>query len=386
MKLKIEKYKKQGIIVLGGHVQALGIVRIFGKNAIPAIVIDKTSKNITKHSIFCKGSYAVDDKELLPFLIQKGQEEVFKDWLLFPTDDFQVRLLSENRDELSKYFIVTTCSWDIIKLFYNKVQTYRLAVSLDIPIAGTFFPQNENDLNEISPVYPCIIKPAEMHDFYSQVKKKVFVCKNFQELINNYKRACSIIPRDEIIVQNIIPGPSRNQFSACFLFLEGKSYVSLIACRMRQHPIDFGNATTYAEAMDIPVIKEYAERILAHANYEGVCEVEFKKDETDGQYKFLEVNTRTWKWHAIAEKANTPFLMNYSKWLNGEKIKPVKVQSHASFRHTLTDIPTQIKLLLKGFDYALRLKKPVVHGVWSWNDIKPWLFEKLYLFYLIRSR
>ena len=61
---------------------------------------------------------------------------------------------------------------------------------------------------------------------YSQVKKKVFVCNNKEELINKYHKACAIVPADEIIVQNIIKGPSRNQYSACFLYINGKALVS----------------------------------------------------------------------------------------------------------------------------------------------------------------
>jgi predicted ATP-grasp superfamily ATP-dependent carboligase len=194
------------------------------------------------------------------------------------------------------------------------------------------------------------------------------------------------VPSDEIIVQNIIPGPSRNQFSACFLFLDGEPYVTLTANRMRQHPLDFGNATTYAETVNLPIIVEYALKILKASNYNGLCEVEFKKDETDGQYKFLEVNTRTWKWHAIAEKAGTPFLENYFRYLNGESIIPANLQKQASFLHTLTDFPVQLKLKLKGFNYAFRKKKPVVKAVWAWDDCKPWFYEKLYLISLIRNR
>lgn len=378
--------KKNGVIVLGGHVQALGIIRILGRQGVPAVIIDKTTKNIARHSKYCIGSYCVKDDDIIAFLTENGKRGQYRGWQVYPTNDFHVKLLSQNRELLSKFYKVSTGQWDKIEIFYNKVNTYQMARSLSIPIAETFFPQGERDLTSISPVYPCIIKPAVMHDFYSQVKKKVFVCKNPEELLDNYKRACKLIPKNEIIVQNIIPGPSRNQYSACFLFLEGKAYVSLTACRMRQHPLDFGNATTYAEAMDIPVIREYAERILSHAKYEGICEVEFKRDETDGQFKFLEVNTRTWKWHAIAEKTNSPFLLTLYKWLNGECVSPVYGQSTASFRHSLTDLPIQLKLFFKGYNYACRIQRPVVNAVWAFDDMLPYFYEKLYLFHLIKNR
>lgn len=378
--------KTKGIIVLGGHVQALGIIRILGRKGVPSIIIENTEHNLARHSKYCTKSFHVSDENLFTHLVELGQSETYNGWLIFPTNDFHVKLLSINKNELSIYFKITTDTWESVSKFYDKTITYKLAKSLDIPIADTFFPENENNLSQIKPNFPCIIKPAVMHDFYKKSKKKVFVCNNLDELVINYRKALDLIPANEVIVQNIIKGPSKNQFSACFLFLDGKPYVSLTATRMRQHPIDFGNATTYAETVDLPILKEYALKILTAANYNGLCEVEFKKDETDGEYKFLEVNTRTWKWHAIAENAGTPFLEAYYDYLNGNIILPHAGQKDASFRHTLTDFPVQIELFFKGYNYFLRKKFNNVNAVWSRDDIKPWVFEKFYLPYLIFKR
>ncbi len=377
---------KPGIIVLGGHVQALGIVRAYGRMGLKTLVIDKTAKNISRHSKYCLENYVVNDDELLSLLLTLGETKLYRKWFIFPTNDFHVKLLSQNKQTLEKFFTVIADNWSTVRMFYNKKETYMLAGKLGIPIANTYFPINEKDLQNINPIFPCIIKPAVMFDFFSQAKKKVFVCRTRAELIKNYHLACSLIPSNEVIVQDIIKGPSRNQYSACYLFLEGKSYVSLTASRMRQHPLDFGNATTYAETIDEPLLKKYAEKLLNASGYNGLCEVEFKKDDRDGKFKLLEVNTRTWKWHAISEKAGTPFLKNYYHYLLGQEIKPINANQNASFRHGLTDIVMQFKLFLKGHTYAFRKIKPTVNAVYDYYDLKPWFYEKLYLIYLIKTR
>ena len=155
---------------------------------------------------------------------------------------------------------------------------------------------------------------------------------------------------------------------------------------MRQHPIDFGNATTYAETVDAPELKAFAEQILSAANYNGLCEVEFKMDSRDNQYKFLEVNTRTWKWHTIANKAETPFVLTYFNFLTGKKVNKTTTFKHATFRHLITDFPIQLKLWKKGFDYAFRKESNLEHAVYDPKDWKPWLMEKLLLPILIFSR
>lgn len=382
----MEEKSHKGIIVLGGHVQALGIIRILGREGIPAIIIDNTSKNIARHSKYCLESFKIDDSDLLSFLTGFGIIKKYSGWVIFPTNDFHVKLLSYNKVVLANYFTISTDNWSTIEVFYNKRLTYKLAEKLQIPIPKTFFPSSESDLENIEIEFPCIIKPAVMHDFYRKVKKKVFVCANFDELKTLYHKAINIIPSDEIILQEIIQGPSKNQFSACFLFLNGKAYISLTACRMRQHPLDFGNATTYAETIDMPILINYAEKILIASSYNGVCEVEFKLDDRDNKIKFLEVNTRTWKWHTIANKTETPFLKLYFDYLTGITIQPIQGFKNASYSHFLTDFTVQLQLLFKGYSYWKRKFKPIEHAVWAGDDPKPWFFEKIYLGFFIFNR
>jgi predicted ATP-grasp superfamily ATP-dependent carboligase len=377
---------KNGVIVLGGHVQALGIVRTFGEQGISSIIIDKTKNNIARHSRYCSMFFQVSDEKLIGFLLNLGARAKFLNWLIFPTNDFHLKVLSTNKPELQKYFKVAADNWNVVKTFYNKIETYKLAAELNIPLAGTFYPSDECDLERLGCKFPCIIKPAVMFDFYKKAKRKVFICRTDKELIKYYRIATSLIPSEEIIIQDIIEGPSKNQFSACFLYLNGETHVSLTACRMRQHPIDFGNATTYAETVDLPLLIKYGEKILNAVNYNGVCEVEFKLDDRDGEYKFLEVNPRTWKWHTIANKAGTPFLMNLYAFKMNVPPLPFKKQNEASFRHALTDIPIQFMLLIRGHSYAFRIKHPVTNAVWLWDDIRPWFYEKLYFLFLLRNR
>ncbi|MBE0637803.1 MAG: hypothetical protein IH598_04725 [Bacteroidales bacterium] len=379
---------KPGVIVLGGHVQALGILRILGKLGLPGIVVDSTAKNIARHSRYCNYFRVVKDDDLLDFLIMLGKDANYSGWLIFPTNDFHVHLLSNNKSRLEEYFVIAADSWESVSLFYNKRLTYKLAEELNIPIANTFFPDSIDELKLPGISFPCIIKPAVMFSFYKQVKRKVFLCRTYDELVSNYRRALKVIPASEIIVQEIIEGPGINQFSACFLFLDGQNILSLTVCRMRQHPLDFGNATTYAETVDLPELIEMGEKILKAAGYNGLCEVEFKKDERDGLYKFLEVNTRTWKWHTIAEKAGIPFLQQYYEYLtlgvipSGKRYFPLQ----ASFRHSLTDLYVQFRMLTAGQRNWNRLKKPVQHAVWDKRDILPWIYEKIYFLNLLRTR
>lgn len=376
---------KPGIIVIGGHVQGLGITRIYGRNNIPIVLLDNSKFNLTRHSKYCKVFIKYKKDNLLNTLLELGEKGLYQDWMLMPTNDFEVEVLGKNKNELSKYFKVSTVDFNILQYFFNKRLTYKLATELKITIPKTWMPNSWMEVEKMDINYPCIIKPAIMHTFYSQIKKKVFVCNNILELKDNYQKALSLIPKEEIIIQDIVPGDSEHQYSVCFMFDGEKPLVTLSARRARQHPPDFGNATTYAETIKIPKIVEFATKILKEVNYIGVCEVEFKYDTRDNSYKFLEVNPRTWKWHSIAEKSNSPILMSLYNYMYHLEPLIQNTQCEATFRHLITDIPTIIKMKQKKIKYH-KMKGNTKYAVWDKGDILPAFFEIIYLPFLIITR
>jgi D-aspartate ligase len=367
-----------GVIVIGGHVQALNIVRIYGKLNIPCIVLDNNKLNLAKHSKFCNTFIHYDKDNLLENLLLLGGGNRYKDWLLIPTNDKHVEILSKNKETLNTFFKVSSDNWDVIEKCTNKRLTYAIAKELKIPFAKTWLPNNLNELAALDITFPCIIKPAVMHSFYEIVKKKVFVCKNKNDLFKYYSIAIKIIPPEEIIIQDIIPGVVNNQFSACFMF-DGKiPLVSIVAMRRRQHPISFGNATTYAETIQNDILIEYGTRLLRHINYKGICEVEFMFDYRDNTYKFLEINARTWKWHSIATLAKTPFLLSLYHFLINNKLVKTYTWEKVAFRHVVTDLPIIFQMKMKNI-YEPAEKRKINYAVWDLSDSLPAFFELLYL-------
>jgi len=168
-------------------------------------------------------------------------------------------------------------------------------------------------------------------------------------------------------------------------FDRDKSYNHLVGRRKRQHPIDFGNATTFAETVDIPILVEYAKKILTKAKFWGICEVEFKYDVRDGKYKFLEVNPRTWKWHLISEASQIPFLLSIYKYLNDGNAIVKKDYQNAGWRDIVTDLPIILIMMIKNI-FKRSETKNVVSAVANLKDIKPFLYQLILLPYLFFKR
>lgn len=378
---------KSGVIVIGGHVQGLGVVRIIGQHNIPVILLDDTSYNLARHSRYCKKFYLYNKGMLPEFLKYLSlSADQYRNWLLVPTNDYHVKVLSENYNELSGYYKVSTDKWNVISVCYNKIETYKKAEELGILIPRTFFPSNISDVENVEIAFPCIIKPAVMHEFYDKLKKKVFVCHSKAELKHYYRQAIGIIPADQVIIQEIIPGTSENQYSACFFIQNNRVVSTLTARRKRQHPLDFGNATTFAEIVDRDELRETGERFLKSINYNGICEVEFKRSSADGKYYFLEINPRSWKWHSIAQKANINILMNlYNHHYQLPYFKDSPPDYSVCWQHVMTDTPTRLKQMLKGqYNPSNRTKKQ--YAVCDRNDMLPTVLEWILLPLLILRR
>jgi hypothetical protein len=61
-----------------------------------------------------------------------------------------------------------------------------------------------------------------------------------------------------------------------------QAVASMTVRRRRQHPPDFGRASTFVETIDLPVLASLSERFLREIDYYGLVEIEYKLDCRDG--------------------------------------------------------------------------------------------------------
>jgi predicted ATP-grasp superfamily ATP-dependent carboligase len=376
------------VLVLGGHVQGLGIVRILAEKGLRIAVLDETSINLAKYSRYCSEFIKCTNDKVEAFLKNIEADERFRNCVIFPTNDFYLEILARIKSQVAPNLICAVDDKERIDVFFSKEKSYQLAQSLDIDIAKTIQVKSTEEIVNRDIHFPCIIKPTVMHTFYKKFKKKVIVCNNKRELITQFTFVSSFFSSREILIQEIINGDNSCQFSVGLFAIKGKIIRAITANRARQHPIDFGNATTMAITCHEPKLIEYAQKLMQYTNYTGLCEIEFKRDDSTGKYIFLEVNSRTWKWHSICQAANLDLIFPYYEYLlSGKNHFEKQNQKDAFFIHELTDLPTRIKMRLKN----LNIVKPSKgfrkqNAVWNKKDFLPWLMEKIFLPYFVMKR
>lgn len=383
-----------GAVVVGGDYQGLGIVRSLGARGVPICVIDD-ELSISRYSRYCEKFVKVphlrEGRVVVDRLLDLAPRLGLEGWVLYPTREELVAAISRHREELGQIFRVPTPAWECVKWAWDKRNTYQLARQLDIPIPLTHYPESVDELAELDHCSgPFALKPAIKEHFFYATKAKAWRANSHAELRTLYQRALGFAGDGEIMVQELIPGGGAQQFSYCAFFRDGEPLGKMVVRRRRQHPLEFGRASTYVETIDEPLLEEFSERFLREIDYYGLVEIEFKLDPRDGQYKLLDVNARTWGYHSLGAKAGVDFsYMLYADQI-GEPVQNCKAESGVNWVRMTTDLPAAAAALLHGEidfkSYLRSIRDCDLDAVFCVSDPAPGLAEILLIPYLAVKR
>lgn len=373
----------RGVLLIGGDFQAVGVLRALAAEGIPRFLL-ATERGIAAHSRFAQrraNKYdLLSDPEGVQYLLDLARRENLQGWVIFCVNDETVEFLAKNHSKLSEVFVLTVPPWEVTQRFYEKDKAYGLAAELGIPIPQQYSADSLKHLLTQNPIFPLVLKPAFKKNYYDKTRNKAVLIRNAEQLRLEYAAMNHLIPASQIVVQEYIEGGTRNLYSVAALF-DGERIVSgLVARRLRQHPMDFGHATTYAEQCENSEIFDLASQFLKGLRYKGVAEVEFMYDARSKQYKFIEMNGRFWGWHVLTQIAGLNFPADLYRMMLGLPIRWTTTTGNAKWMRTITDLPTVLREVALGrmsvfTDYWPTLTAKKGFAVWSWADPLPSLVE-----------
>ncbi len=377
---------------MGGDYQGLGIARSLGRHGVPVVVLDD-ERSISARSRYVGRSIRVDDLRdpaaALHHLLAAGRT-LPAGWVLYPTREETVVLIAEHRDQLAELFRVPTPGIDVISAAWDKRKTYLLAEQLGVPVPRHWVPASFDELDDVDLSRPVVVKPAIKEHFFYATKVKAWRADTMADLRDAFARAVRIVGPGEVIVQELIPGGGHDQVAYYAFFKDQAPVASMTVRRLRQHPSDFGRASTYVESADLFSLEDMATRFLKAIDYYGLVELEFKVDGRDGQPKLLDVNARTWGYHTLGAAAGVDF--PYLLYLDqvGDLVPAVRARSGVSWVRLATDVPNALRDLRAGAldvrDYVRTLRHADTEAVFSLDDPLPWLYEIALLPYLAFKR
>jgi len=244
-----------------------------------------------------------------------------------------------------------------------------------------------DELRALYPKLPLAIKPAIKEHFFYATGAKAWRCDTPEQLDEMFARAGEQLRPEEILLQEVIPGDGRRQYSYCAFVRDGEIHSSMVARRSRQHPAEFGRAATYVESIEHQEVEELSERFLKAINYYGLVEIEYKEDPRDGKFKLLDVNARTWGFHSLGAVAGVDFPYLLFADQMGLDVAECRGTPGVGWMRVLTDVPTACSdLFARRIDlatYFKSLRSTGTEAVFSWKDPLPFLAEAALLPYLV---
>ncbi len=297
----MKKFRNSAVVLGGGATTGLGAIRSLGRAGVAVYhLADKRSEAI--YSKYCNKYFIFpkigQNKNELRRVLLKLQHHLGDVAVLFPASDSYALDLADLIEELSGYYLPAP-SREVIEILIEKRKFYQSLMKEKIPHPITYFPENSKDVRNIGKQisYPIFIKPSVSHSFSKHFRKKGFVADS-EEMLLKYWDLMKNAGVD-VMIQEIVQGPPTNH-----VFLDGylNRRLNLKALfarrRLRMWPLAFGNSSLCISIpiLDIALLKKRLLKYLKFINYRGIFSAEFKRDQRDGIFKLLEVNTRTSAW------------------------------------------------------------------------------------------
>lgn len=294
-------------VVLGGEILAYSYGRCFYEAyGIRTVVYSSVDVRVTSASRFT--DYRIDaamgegEEAIVALLRRLGAELVAagKVAVLLGSADWHVRIISKNKEELSRWFVVPYNDFELFDEITQKGRFYAICEKLGIPYPATrtFDCSDPNiEIDADSFTYPVIAKPSnsaryDLMDFPG--KEKIYEVHEPAELTRVFNLLRDAGYDRELVVQDFIPG---DDAAICSLttFSDEQGRVRAVSggtVVLQDHsPARIGNPVTILLERHDQVVED-AKRFCEHTGYVGFANFDAKFDERDGKYKFFEVNAR----------------------------------------------------------------------------------------------
>lgn len=383
--------RQAGAVVVGGDYQGLAIARSIGRRGAPVCVIDD-ELSIARFSRYVTHYLRVrelrDESHFVEALLGIGRRLSLAGWVVFPTREETVAACSRHRSELSALYRIPTPEWDAVQWAWDKRNTYGRAQAIGIPTPRTWQPSDPSELPALARHLPLVIKPAIKEHFFYETKAKAWRADTMDELLRAFAEAAAITDPQEILVQELIPGTGRDRVAYCAFFKDGHAVASMTVRRLRQHPPEFGRASTLVETVELPALEEPSTKFLSDIDYYGLVELEYMLDHQDRTYKLLDVNARTWGYHSLGAAAGVDFPALLFADQMGETPAPAQpARAGVRWIRLMTDTPTALGEVATGSlglrEYLRSLRGLDTEAVLARDDPLPFVAEAALLPYLM---
>lgn len=366
------------VVVLTRGLNGLGVVRGLGQHGISSIVVTDSKKDLVCYSKYPREVVVFNqssDEAILGALKQFFDKNCF---LLGTSDDF-LDFMNRNRGLLEEHFRILLPSTGLLNSLLDKVVETEIMESAGVPIPKTIqsLPSSWQKIpDELR--FPIIIKPR-IAKYMSILKKKNEIIPDPAALELFYSQFYESL--DCFLAQEIIPGDDSQLWVInCVFGSSNELLQSFIFQRLGTSPSHYG-VTSYAVSQFNQEIQQLISKIGKYLKYTGPAMIEFKFDQRDKEYKYIEINPRIGMCNYFDTKCGVNNVVASYFLGIGEEFKfthPTQ-RNNIYFLNFFADCISRLKnretissIIRLYFSHA---RRPHIHAHWTWKDPKPGLIN-----------
>lgn len=250
--------------------------------------------------------------------------------IVFAFDDEGLEFMDANRDALKARYVLEDCVPELRKAMLDKQATLAIAQRMGIP-APRYWPVRQGgDVAAIRDEirFPVMVKPLNSFAFQESLGRKLFIVEDdFEEVIE--KVALCHSRGHEVMVVEMVPGPD-SLLSSYYTYrtADGKRLFDYTKSVIRRWPVNRGTGT-FHQSEWLPETAELGQKFFDRLEWQGIANIEFKRDPRDGQLKVIEVNARFTAGHRLVTAAGAPIDAIIYCYLTNQPVPSFDTYSHS---------------------------------------------------------
>ncbi|MGB5078127.1 MAG: hypothetical protein WBO17_11660 [Sphingorhabdus sp.] len=319
------------VLLLGGGASTLAAARSLGAAGIPVFASGRTG---------CRAMRSRHCRMALP--IPEGLEapQFWETMLILNPDprldgcvimvgcDESLEFVEAHEAALRQRYVVEEFRPDLRRAMLDKLDTLTLARQAGVPTPNFWAVDTAEDVLKIRDElrFPVMVKPLNSLTFMEDFGRKLFIVReDFAEVVEKV-RLCRQRGHKVMVVE-MIPGPD-SLLSSYYTYrtTEGALLYNYTKSIIRRWPVNRGGAC-FHQSEWLPETAEIGRRMFDGIGWQGIGNVEFKRDMRDGQLKIIEVNGRLTAGHPLVTRGGAPIDLIIYCHLTGQALPRFDIYS-----------------------------------------------------------
>lgn len=250
-----------------------------------------------------------------------GSDRALDGHMVWPLCDDSIAFVAQHRDALAERYLLEGFRPDLRLAMLDKRDTLARARAAGVDTPKFWTIRTAADLQRYAAelAFPMVVKPVHSHLFIPVFGRKLFIVEDMADLRD--KIAQTAEHGIEVVAQELIPGPD-SLLSSFYTYIDerGARLFDYTKRVIRRYPVMRGGGC-FHQSVWLPETAAAGRRFFEGIGWQGMGNVEFKRDPRDGRLKLIECNPRFTAAHALVTASGVPIDEMIYRHLTGQPVE-----------------------------------------------------------------